>query len=67
MIYHHISQGNATAVAATQQGEYETLAVVKDAQYQLQQSQNNIAMIAQNNAANQQQCCCQVLLEQSMV
>lgn len=56
-----VTSGTAQAVAATNQAEYEQIAVAKDAQYQLQQSLNNLGLIAQNNQANENECCCKML------
>lgn len=60
-ILNAITSGTAQAVAAANQAEYETIAVAKDAQYQLQQGLNQVAMIAQQNQANQLQCCGNIL------
>lgn len=56
-----ITSGTAQAVAASNSAEYETIAAAKDAQYQLQQSLNQIALVAQQNQANENACCCQTL------
>lgn len=56
-----VTSGTAQAVAATNQAEYEQIAIAKDAQYQLQQSLNNLGLIAQNNQANENECCCKTL------
>lgn len=60
-ILNAITSGTAQAVAAANQAEYETIAVAKDAQYQLQQGLNQVAMLAQQNQANQLQCCGNIL------
>lgn len=56
-----ITSGTAQAVRAANEAEYETIAVAKDAQYQLQQGLNNIQMLEQANQANQNKCCCETL------
>jgi len=56
-----ITSGTAQAVHAANEAEYETIAVAKDAQYQLQQGLNVLQQIALQNQANENQCCCQTL------
>ena len=56
-----INNGTAQTVKAASEAEYETIAVAKDAQYQLQQGLNMIQQIALQNQANENSCCCQTL------
>lgn len=56
-----ISSGTAQAVKAANDAEYETIAVAKDAQFQLQMGLNQLQQIAMQNQANENQCCGQTL------
>lgn len=56
-----ISSGTAQAVKAANDAEYETIAVAKDAQFQLQMGLNQLQQIAMQNQANENLCCGQTL------
>jgi hypothetical protein len=56
-----ISSGTAQAVKAANDAEYETIAVAKDAQFQLQMAINALQQIAMQNQANENDCCCKTL------